>query len=223
MITLNIMSIFYSVSGEINMWHQGTPVVFVRLAGCNLNCGYCDTPKSINSKGDKLSIDDIMEAIQAYNCDKVVITGGEPLLQASGLSTLVALLKGLSYQVSIETNGSINLGRLGVEPDCWVVDIKMPGSGEIDKMKDEAGNWRLVDWIKTRQNIVFKIPIESIEDYKASVSLAKALIEYRCTVIYSPVLPLTAAELWDLMGDNKYPINTQIHKAIWPDAGDTER
>lgn len=208
---INIMSIFFSISGEINMWPQGMPVIFIRFAGCNCRCGYCDTPDSIDSKGTPMLVSDIMNEVAKYPTNRVLITGGEPLVQGNGLQTLVRELTSLGYEVSIETNGSLFL-YLACQPDCWVVDIKMPMSGQYPKMLPIA---RHLEYTK---NIIFKIPVENETDFitaKGQLLETEGITDYM--VAFSPVAPMTPVVLWELMKEHDLTwciLNIQLHKMI---------
>lgn len=98
----DIAEIFYSIQGEGLL--QGLPMVFIRMAGCNLRCGFCDTKYALK-KSKKRACGDIIAEIFKYPCKKICITGGEPFLQ--DLSPLVKTLKRKEYWVSAETNGTV--------------------------------------------------------------------------------------------------------------------
>jgi organic radical activating enzyme len=103
--TFKVVEIFRSVEGE-GRW-VGLPVVFIRLEGCNLRCSWCDTSYSYTGGNFKLlSIIDILEEIKKYNLKRVCITGGEPFF-TENLDVLVGNLIENSYQVFIETNGTL--------------------------------------------------------------------------------------------------------------------
>jgi len=112
---LIVSEIFYSIQGEGP--NVGKPAVFLRLAGCNLRCEWCDTKHAItitktktsnsNSLSYSYSCDQVIKQIRQFPCKHLVITGGEPLLQQNGLMPLLEKLKG--YYIEIETNGSISL------------------------------------------------------------------------------------------------------------------
>ncbi len=100
---LALAETFYSVQGE-GVW-TGTPAVFVRLAGCNLNCRFCDTDFSVR---EFASVPEIVERVSELGgaCPMVVLTGGEPLAQRE-TSELIAALQADGRRVHIESNGSI--------------------------------------------------------------------------------------------------------------------
>ncbi len=127
--------IFYSIQGE--GVSQGTPAVFVRLAGCNLACSWCDTAYSWNGAATplKLTVAEVAAAVLRFPCRHLILTGGEPLIQQKALPELLALLP--DHSVEIETNGTIlpdekiiagvsqfnvspKLPHSGNDPDrCW--------------------------------------------------------------------------------------------------------
>ena len=110
---LALAEIFYSVQGE-GTW-VGTPAVFVRLAGCNLNCRFCDTDYSIKAY---LSVEAVVARVGELggNCPMVVLTGGEPLVQRES-SALVTALRADGRRVHIESNGSV---AVELPSDVWL-------------------------------------------------------------------------------------------------------
>ena len=110
---LAIAEIFYSVQGE-GTW-TGTPAVFVRLAGCNLNCRFCDTDFSVKAF---LTIASVLERVRAAGgtCPMIVLTGGEPLAQSES-SALVEALRADGRRVHIESNGSV---PVDLPADVWL-------------------------------------------------------------------------------------------------------
>ncbi|MCP4128261.1 MAG: radical SAM protein, partial [Gammaproteobacteria bacterium] len=128
MSTLQITEIFYSLQGESNT--VGMPTVFVRLTGCPLRCGYCDTEYAF-SGGEQKTLSEIVRQVDSYGCKRVTVTGGEPLAQKE-CQRLLTMLCDAGYRVSLETCGAMDLS--GVDPRVVkVMDIKTPGSGEAEK------------------------------------------------------------------------------------------
>ncbi|MGH7737564.1 MAG: 7-carboxy-7-deazaguanine synthase QueE [Candidatus Tyrphobacter sp.] len=110
---LQIAEIFYSVQGE-GTW-TGTPAVFVRLAGCNLSCDFCDTDYALKRL---MSIEQILGAVRdaAPECPMVVLTGGEPLAQSASVA-LIAALRADGRRVHVESNGTI---AVALPEDVWL-------------------------------------------------------------------------------------------------------
>ena len=121
---LYINEIFESVSGEsgVNI-KQGEYVTFIRLQGCNMECSYCDTKDSIPINKDNGI--EAFELVSKIKTKKVLITGGEPLLQKEALRHLIIDLNVKGIIPQIETNGSISLTKNFNDVLCtFVVDYK---------------------------------------------------------------------------------------------------
>ena len=139
----NISGIFYSLQGE-GYW-AGTPAIFIRLAGCNLSCPWCDTPDSKTCRGSfSVSAEFLIDRIESLlrGCREgrdsvlLVITGGEPTLQNYNLLVLVLRNFFPRNKISLETNGRMSADvsyrylreehglwtsvspKLGIDPDC---------------------------------------------------------------------------------------------------------
>ena len=122
----NEPEIFYSLQGEGT--RMGTPTVFLRLAGCNLHCSWCDTKYSWK-KGLSMPAEEVVPRIMAHDCRALVITGGEPLMQQEALEQLLALLPQDMF-IEMETNGTLVpspslLARVGQ----WNVSPKLAHAG----------------------------------------------------------------------------------------------
>ena len=216
---LQVTEIFKSIQGESTL--SGTPCVFIRLTGCNLRCGYCDTTYAYEG-GNWLSIDDILSKIDDYNCDLVEITGGEPLLQ-DGVYPLIRTLLETGKLVLIETNGSVDIERTQALKQVQgngskiqglkiIMDIKCPDSSMSDKI-----NWENLS--KLDKNDEVKFVLNSRGDYDWSKDIIKKYsLTDRCHILMSPVYDnLTAGELseWIINDNLNVRLNLQIHKYIW--------
>ena len=123
---MKIAEIFRSLQGEGK--NQGKICLFIRLAGCNLHCRWCDTDFA-RSGGTEMSLDTVLEHVWRLNPSYVCITGGEPLLQAEDLEPLLASLHRRGTAIDIETNGTFDFTRL--QPYASIcMDVKCPSSGE---------------------------------------------------------------------------------------------
>lgn len=208
--TLLVNEFFFSIQGE--SLYSGLPTLFVRLAGCNLRCSYCDT-KYAYHVGKKFEVDEIVQRVLSYNYGIVEITGGEPLLQDE-TPTLIDTLLEKGYRVLLETNGSINISI--VNDRCIkIVDIKCPGSGESDK--NDLDNLKRVTHA---DQIKFVITDHNDYDYaKQIIKLIKSDFP-KGNILFSPVaglLPLNKLAHWILQDHLPIRLHTQLHKFIWPD------
>jgi 7-carboxy-7-deazaguanine synthase len=206
---IQISSIFFSISGEINYWPQGTPVVFIRFSGCNIRCSYCDTPQALDkNSGSSMTVAEIFQAVQQLPpCKRIIITGGEPLMQWNGLVNLLRAFTG--YEIGVATNGSIDYAPILPLANMWVVDYKLPGSGMMAKMMP----LREYDTPRT----IIKMVIADQEDFDiARITMHKFIGK---KFAFSAVPPLPPAQLWDWMeaaGLHDVVLNCQLHKTIWP-------
>jgi organic radical activating enzyme len=131
MSTLPVVELFHSIQGEGT--RTGEPSTFIRLAGCNLRCTWCDTPYSWSSEGvkaaERVGIDELAGRVTER---AVVLTGGEPMLHQRRLPALVAALRERGVEhVTVETNATVWDPDLAGEVDLWSLSPKLPGSGEV--------------------------------------------------------------------------------------------
>ena len=139
---MRLAEIFLGFDGEVSIFGQGSPSIFIRFAGCPLRCTYCDTMQfqSLHS-GESVTVEEVFHQVKMIEelrfseakVKKVTITGGEPLLQYYDFWKLVKLLNDDDWDTSVETNGSMPLitqssGKLA-DVDSWIVDYKLPSSG----------------------------------------------------------------------------------------------
>lgn len=157
--------IFYSLQGEGA--RCGSPAVFLRLAGCNLHCSWCDTRYSW-LPGCELEEAEVAARLQAFGCPAVVITGGEPLLQAEAMERLLALLPP-DFYIEVETNGTLPpTPALAARVNQWNVSPKLAhaGNAPAEALRPEV----LAAFVGT-QNAWFKFVVRSEEDWPAIEAL----------------------------------------------------
>jgi 7-carboxy-7-deazaguanine synthase len=133
-ITFKIVEIFNSIEGEGK--RAGAPASFIRLAGCNLRCSYCDTTYALEeNSGKEMCIEEIVKSAIEKNFYRVTITGGEPLL-AQNIDILINRLLEEGCEINIETNGSADIAPYitATEKLFFTIDFKLPSSGETEKM-----------------------------------------------------------------------------------------
>lgn len=206
---LRVTEIFYSLQGEART--VGWPTVFVRLTGCPLRCGYCDTEYAF-SGGDWMTLDGILNDVSTYGARHVTVTGGEPLAQPD-TPQLLAHLCDAGYEVSLETSGSRDISGLDDRVSV-VMDLKTPGSGEVDKNLYEN-----IDALDDNDQIKFVIADRA--DYEWSRGKLKEYrLEEKCEVLFSPVSGDLDAKLlaqWILQDRLPVRMQLQLHKIIWGD------
>ena len=207
---LRITEIFHSLQGESRT--VGIPTVFIRLTGCPLRCGYCDTEHAF-SGGEWMQIDDILARVAALGAGYVTVTGGEPLAQKSCLELLTRLCDA-GYEVSLETSGAIDVSS--VDPRVVkVMDLKTPGSGEVEKNLYEN-----IRHLSPRDQVKFVICDRA--DYEwTKAKLDEYGLPARAEVLVSPCVGRQdPAELADWILQDRLPVRFQIqlHKYLWGEA-----
>ncbi len=204
--TLRINEIFYSLQGETS--RTGLPTTFVRLTGCPLRCNYCDTTYAF-SGGTSMSLDAIMQAVQANPTRYVCVTGGEPLAQKNCLVLLTRLCD-QGFQVSLETSGALDTAP--VDPRVAVVlDVKTPASGESSR--NLTGN---LDHLRPQDEIKFVLCDEA--DYRWAREFCEAHQLERRNVLFSAAQgQLEARDLadWILRDKLQVRLQIQLHKLLW--------
>lgn len=210
-----VVETFVSINGEGQ--RAGELAVFVRFAGCNMNCSYCDTAWA--NQGDtvfqSMSETEIAEYIRTSGVTNVTLTGGEPLIQP-GMKLLLECIGTLpGIQIEIETNGSVDIGpftSLAVRP-AFTLDYKLPGSGMESDMRME--NYRYLDPKDT-----VKFVISDWQDLeRAGQIIEEYKLQGRCGIYFSPVFGrIEPAEIVRYMMErklNQVHMQLQLHKFIW--------
>lgn len=208
-VRVKLTEIFLSIQGESST--VGWPTVFVRLTGCPLRCQYCDTAYAFHG-GEWFTIDTVLKRVAAYGVGHVCVTGGEPLAQKSCIPLLSALCNA-GYQVSLETSGAIDIGKVDSRVSR-VVDVKTPGSGEVQRN-------RLADlaWLRHDEQIKFVICSREDFDWARDLVLGRGL-HRQCTVFFSPSFhQVEARDLAQWIIDERLPVRLQVqlHKYLWGD------
>ena len=209
-VRLRITEIFASVQGESS--RVGLPTVFVRLTGCPLRCTWCDTAYAFTG-GSTRTLDDILAEVARHGLRHVCVTGGEPLAQKGCLALLTALCDA-GYDVSLETSGALDIAEVDARV-ARIVDLKAPGSGEVDKNRYEN-----IPLLRASDEV--KIVLADAADYDwARAQIATHGLDRRCSVLLSPVAgALDPAERAEWVVRDRLPVRfqLQLHKILWNDA-----
>ena len=209
---MKVIELFLSVNGE--GLKSGELATFVRFAGCNLRCPYCDTKYSYeNPKYIEMSIDEIISKIESFKAYNVTLTGGEPLIQKD-IDILIKKLSDKGYRVELETNGSVDISKyIGLKGVAFTLDYKGPTSLMEDKM--------LLDNYKyLTKNDVVKFVCGSTKDLEKARDI---ILKYKLDEITNPFLSPVFGEISlegmvDFMKENNLNhvrLQLQIHKIIW--------
>ncbi len=206
---LRITELFLSLQGESRT--VGLPTVFIRLTGCPLRCGYCDTEYAF-SGGEWRDIDEVVTEAHAYGVRHICVTGGEPLAQKGCLQLLSALCE-LGHEVSLETSGALDIHGVDARVSR-VVDIKTPGSGEVEKNR-----WENLALLNSHDQLKFVISDRADYDWSRQV-IEERNLEGHCELLFSPVHgSLEPSQLADWIVADRLPVRfqLQLHKLLWAD------
>jgi 7-carboxy-7-deazaguanine synthase len=199
---MKIAELFSGLQGEGK--NQGKPCFFIRLAGCNLQCRWCDTPAS-QSGGREMSIDTISEHLRRTNLLYVCITGGEPLLQGEELEQLLSLLHMRGTATDIETNGTVDFTRF--QPYASIcMDVKCPSSGEMSDLS-------LLAKIRPEDSVKFVVKDEVDCRYAQEVMTAHAIAG---EIFFSPVFGSDYTPILKFIITGNLPVRfqVQLHKIL---------
>ena len=219
--TLTINEIFHSIQGEST--RAGLRCAFVRLTGCHLRCGYCDTEYAFY-EGKRRTVDEVVEQVHALGCELVEITGGEPLLQPN-VHPLMSRLCDLGHTVLLETSGACDISACD-ERVIRIMDLKTPDSGE-----GQRNLWSNIAHLALRDEVKFVLCSRRDYDWARQMIREHRLNERVGAILISAVAPtppgaevagcpgLALRNLAQWLLADKLPENvrlqTQLHKLIW--------
>jgi 7-carboxy-7-deazaguanine synthase len=219
---LYLIELYKSIQGESSF--AGRPCIFVRLAGCNLRCAWCDSEYTFTG-GYESSQDEVVAAIEKLAPVRLIeFTGGEPMLQARDLIPLMERLLGQGYELMIETSGERPLDPLP-RAVHKIVDVKCPGSGE-------SNSFRLSNLACLTERDEVKFVIANRGDYEFARDFIREhdLEKRACQTLLSPAFSKTPSperssqnclldprELVEWMLADAMParLSLQIHKYVW--------
>lgn len=208
---LNVVETFASIQGEST--HAGRLCFFIRLAGCNLLCSYCDTCYAqAENCGQDRSIADLLAEVKASGIKLVEITGGEPALQKNAPALAQALLDE-GFEVLMETNGSVRLDLFPAEVKK-IIDVKLPSS-EMHEAND------IVNYRFLRSGDELKFVAGSLYDLEYAYSWIKRweLDTKGVPLLFSAVFgSIEPSEIVEWLLEKNIPnsrMQLQMHKFIW--------
>lgn len=208
MVSVMVIETFTSLQGESTF--QGLPCFFIRLAGCNLKCSYCDTSYAA-VKGREARVETLVDLARKSKAFIVEITGGEPLIQKGFEPLAVALRDKSGKRVLVETNGSRDISAVP-ENVTAIMDVKCPGSGEHEEMDlDNLSRLRPYDEVK------FVISDRNDYEWARNMTIERELAAKCRAVLFSPVSGRCAArELgqWMVRDGTPARLQIQLHKAL---------
>ncbi len=220
---MQIIEIYKSLQGESS--YTGLPCVFVRLAGCNLRCTWCDSEYTFTG-GKRMTLEEVETEVHRLSPDGglVEITGGEPLLQEREVVPLMDSLLAAGYTVLLETSGERPMERVPLQV-VKIVDVKCPASGEGDTFRMEN-----LDSLTPRDEVKFVIASRRDYEFARDFMHEHELASRVGSVILSPAFrkdaagsrdvshclvdPQQLAE-WMLADGLQARLGLQIHKFIW--------
>ena len=206
---LRVSEVFFSLQGEAS--RVGLPSVFIRLTGCPLRCGYCDTEYAFQG-GEWRTVGDLLVQTRSHPTRHVTVSGGEPLAQKGCLDLLTALCDA-GCDVSLETSGALDINQVDARV-ARIVDVKTPGSGEV-----ERNLWANLELLNPRDEVKFVLTGE--EDYLWAVAVLRERgLAARCPVLFSPawgMLEPTHLAEWILRDGLPVRMQVQLHKLLWRD------
>jgi 7-carboxy-7-deazaguanine synthase len=209
---MKISEIFFSIQGE--GMEIGLPTVFVRLFACDLRCTWCDSMYAVEGRDFRdMTIEEVKREIERFNCKRVCLTGGEPLIQRKELEVLAEDLVNESYAIVLETSGHKEPPSIFWTENCLIsMDCKCPSSGMEKRM-----NFSLFEKLRPKDQLKFVIQDEV--DYEYAKEILKKY-QVKGNIIFQPVYGASLRWLTERVledGLEKVRVLPQLHKFIWGD------
>ena len=205
---MRVIEVYTSVQGESTF--VGLPCVFVRLAGCNLRCTWCDSVYTFKG-GVHRSVDDVVAEVARSGVHLVEVTGGEPLVHRQSIPLMERLLAA-GHTVLLETSGSRDIGVVPAGVHI-IMDLKPPDSGEVG-----ANLWSNIEKLTQKDEVKFVIASRLDFEWSRDV-VAKHRLAQRAHVLFSPVFgAIEPRQLVEWMLADAVParFQLQLHKLVWP-------
>lgn len=214
---MKVVEIFASIDGEGK--RTGQLATFIRLAGCNLRCSYCDTRYSFDESNAKdMSIEEIVDVCKDMSIHNITLTGGEPLLHTNDAYKLIKVLCSEGFQVNVETNGSIDLRPLTEARTIdnldlfFTVDYKCICSKMYDHMTYHA-----FDCLEPDKDIV-KLVVADLTDVVDALSYLDSIkkpFNIWISPVYGKMDPKDIVKFMLATRRQDLTVQVQLHKIIW--------
>lgn len=206
---LRLIEVYASVQGESTF--VGLPCVFVRVAGCNLRCNWCDSTYTFTG-GQRREVGQILDEVSAFGIPLVELTGGEPLVHRASIPLMQGLLD-RGHQVLLETSGSRDISPV---PDAVhiILDLKPPDSGE-----ERANLWSNLPLLRAKDEVKFVLASRRDYEWSREVILRHGLHERVGAVLLSAVWgAVEPRQIVAWMLEDRLParFQLQLHKVVWP-------
>jgi 7-carboxy-7-deazaguanine synthase len=210
--SLVVHEIYESIQGESTF--AGLRCTFVRTAGCNLRCSWCDTPQAFYG-GTRMRREDVLKRALSFSTPLVELTGGEPLLQ-SAVFPLMSELCDAGRTVLVETSGEADVSRVDARV-CKVMDLKCPASGEVHRNR-----WSNLEYIGPSDEIKFVLADRADYEWmRATIQsrrIAQRTPKLLASTVFGKLAPRDLVE-WVLEDGLPVRVQLQLHKYVWgPDA-----
>ena len=229
--TFRVVEQFISINGEGR--RAGQLALFVRFAGCNLNCAYCDTKWANEAEVSycEYTIDELYQMIKESKVKNITLTGGEPLIQPNMDSLLKRLREDASLRIEIETNGSVDIQPFLLDTqsdDIQAHSVKstvednvsftLDYKTSVSRMEDRM---HMDNYVNLRTQDTVKFVVGSIRDLEKAKSIIEDyhLVEKGCGIYLSPCFgEIHPSEMVDFLVEhrlNDVNVQLQLHKFIW--------
>lgn len=212
---MRVVEIFDSISGEGS--HAGGLSTFIRLAGCNLRCSWCDTLYAMSSMaGREMTLQQVLRAVRRGRTRHVTLTGGEPL-GAPDAQTLVEELLHSGYEVEVETNGSKDIAPFAELDGCTLtMDWKMPSSGYSGSMLEEN-----LPLLRSCDCLKLVLARGDLPDVWKVLKRVKPETRVYLSPVFGRIEPAEIVELMKALADagrdmSGVRLQLQMHKIVWP-------
>ncbi len=210
---LIVSEIYLTLLGESR--DVGEPCTIVRLTGCHRRCTYCDSAYAFHG-GTEMPVADVLARVDDLGCNRVLVTGGEPLLQEASVALMSALLES-GRRVLLETSGTLGARPLATVPQGVrrVVDVKTPASG----VPEDQIDWEGLQTLGPDDELKFVCCDRGDYDWARDQVQAGTRLPADVPIGFSPADGLLKpADLagWILEDGLSVRFQLQLHKVLWP-------